>query len=93
VSKRHADFTTPHPGEESHVWDTPCFGYAKWCRIHRCPVWVEGELYHEYYPISTYIPTDKTYVKTDGSIGIIWDEIIVHCGPAAFYPPRGKRGK
>jgi hypothetical protein len=91
-SRRHPDFTTPHPGEPGHVYETPCFINAKWCRIHQYPDWTSGVLDHMRYPGTFYVPTGETYVKGDGTEGLKWREVVVHCGPMAFYPNRKTAG-
>lgn len=100
TTRKHNDFTTPKeqrpeyrkPGAPGHTIRDPCPGYARWCRIHRHPDWSTGELHHDYYPITRYVPAGY-YMRSDDTEGIRWETVVVHCGPGAFYPPRGKRGK
>jgi hypothetical protein len=97
MRRTHPDFTTPHPGEEGHVWETPCFANAKWCRIHQYPDWTSGQLEHSRYP-GWFVIADGYYTTYDGfgspiNSGTQWREVKVWCGPSAFYPSRGFRGK
>lgn len=70
------------PVNDTHTYESTCPGWQHWCRIHRYPRWSGGELSHERYP--------DTFNILSSSFG--WLNVIVYCGPGAFYPSRKTAG-
>lgn len=60
--------------KREHVFTDEC--RRKWCRIHWCVVWEDGEMIHQQYPLSFNIKTSEQG----------WIKVTVYCGPIAFHP-------